>query len=344
MLKFASWLKENFFEDYNLEQKYAHYNHLLFGGSLPHVPIMWADLKRQAGVTYYVQGSRDHTNIRIEMSTRFKRNEQSLDSILIHEMIHTYLIVTTGDGDGKHGRRFAALASMCSHKSGITIHQTDDISQYELTNSHPELATVLLMTQGSKKLVNIYRGAPFDSTVAMGHLEAFWGTPGRMLHNQQLQVIKMTTDLGQKYGYVEGVVQRKWKEIGVAEIEKILQQGQVIRTITANSVSHEDALNSMPSKSALVVLTQNPNGSPRATFYNPSLARDTVKLHAITSKIDYTAQHWAGFKATVMLANSPVISQGLYKLALKPGAGYYTLTPDKVAALSKGAQILHQVG
>ena len=95
-----------------IHSKYVEFNHSLFGGELPeNVPISFAKLSRVgAEVRAKVKpDGYDNYNLvpgslKLIFSTLYKRN---LESILVHEMIHIWFIVS-GKGMEQHGIKFLA--------------------------------------------------------------------------------------------------------------------------------------------------------------------------------------------------------------------------------------------
>jgi hypothetical protein len=319
----------------------------LFDGKLPTIPISWALIKDAGGVTYYkgrgygrpiVPGS-----LRMEISTRFKRTEQGLDAILIHEMIHAYLASTYGDGDGKHGYRFQSMAHILTAKVGFQIPLTDDTRELEVTHDEQELATVLMSKHITKGWhANFFSGTAFDNPKKMDELVAFWGTPGRLKEGEEILVIKIRTNLMHKYARRKGVAQMDWYKLSSAEEENILQHGQIIRRILPGSVSHEDAASRMPVKDVLVVLQTTP-GVPggQSTFLMPNIARDPVKLKRLIDKwkpYHNFKNHIEIFTTKSTLFNTPRFS--MFRDEEK--GSYYNLKPESVEELRRNAQYIER--
>lgn len=105
--------------DYDLDKKYDHFNQILFNNELPKIPIKWNKSKRVSGVVKaranVVQGRKVLVpdSMVMEISDLFKRSEQDLDAILIHEMIHVYYF-HNNILDEDHGPRFIAFARKLS--------------------------------------------------------------------------------------------------------------------------------------------------------------------------------------------------------------------------------------
>jgi len=133
---FLQFVNENYvnFSDYNLQQKFNHYNSLLFDGKIPPCPITFARLQDHSGVTYFKQwhGKVVPGTVRIEISTHYKNTERQLDSTLIHEMVHAYLCAVQGDPEAHHGVAFRRMAQKVGRKIGFTIALADRLEDFEV--------------------------------------------------------------------------------------------------------------------------------------------------------------------------------------------------------------------
>jgi hypothetical protein len=135
---------------YDLETKYNTFNRAYFGGELPTIPLGFADLKRASGVVNY-RTTRDHKlidgSMRLNLSSRFKWNEEQLDSTLIHEMIHVYFLNRGFTREG-HGIRFKAMMNKLRRETGRNITLTDTVDGIELANPTAVKAVgVILLTK-----------------------------------------------------------------------------------------------------------------------------------------------------------------------------------------------------
>ena len=155
---FKKWMESEAadFAEYNLQKKYDHYNALLFGGELPTIPIEFAKLKSMGGVVHCVvvmdpqnmpnprlvrmglqdkyQGAKiEEGTHRMQISNVFKKSEQGLDAILIHEMIHVYFNHTGQFGE-QHGMKFSKMARVLGEKVGFEIPLTDNIEKLGLAD------------------------------------------------------------------------------------------------------------------------------------------------------------------------------------------------------------------
>jgi hypothetical protein len=349
MLKFQQWLAESpvIEGDYSLEHKFDTYNRLLFDGRIPRCPITWGELKSAGGTTYYSTNGRTILpgSLRIVMNTKFKRTEQGLDALVIHELVHAFLAVTTGDGDGRHGWRFQSQAHRCSSIVGFQIPLGDTINDLELTNDEKKMTTVVMYNHKGQSgftgrdgwYANYYSGTAFDTPKKMDELVAFWGSEDRLKPGQEMLVIKIETNLAIKYGLSKTVRQVTWHPLSPSEEEDIMRRGQVIRKILPNSVSDEEAMNKLPTKQALVVLQTNlQRNTIYAVFLVPTIARDMTKMVKLRDK--WRPYYEPGVRnIEIFLSTSTLFSRG-YKMKKDETSGStYILKPDQIAELRRNA-------
>ena len=94
----------------DLEQLYAEYNDLYFGGELPTIPVKWGRVHKNHDAEFvtYVDGS-----IAIVLAPRLKKFPCFFHMRLIHEMGHVKLRGYKGDLHGpKFQREMRRLANM----------------------------------------------------------------------------------------------------------------------------------------------------------------------------------------------------------------------------------------
>jgi hypothetical protein len=344
-----SYLDEGFinFGDFNLEQKFHYYNQLLFGNKVPPCPIVWSDLKGKVGLTTFMHRGRELVpgSMKIEISTRFKRTEEMLNSTLIHEMIHGYLAVK-GYPDEQHGFRFRAVAYQCTQTTGITIAVTDLLTDLELTSPHDVETTVLFCqsTRDKQWFGIFYNGTAFDDPRKQNELKAYWGRAGVLPNsfgNNEILVIKVQSSLMTKYNTTRSISHQKWYGVSESEAQDILQHGKILFKIVSGSVSHEDAAKMMPSKMTLVVLRTNPRTNETAVcFYMPNLGHDIFSLRAIKENWQKYFHH--GYNVEIFFANTTVFNRGFKMLRDPNKVTIYVLKPDTVAELRRTAQYLER--
>jgi len=158
MRTFAQFVVESWKPaDYNLDQKYRHFNHLLFGGALPTIPIKWsASMKKASGRVLYVPETFGYHvkpgSLRMEISSLFQSTEERLDGIMVHEMIHVWFLGVKNDGKESHGPAFKAKLAELQHHCHFTIPLSDDITDLEMSDSvrSSEVGVVVMVKNGEK--------------------------------------------------------------------------------------------------------------------------------------------------------------------------------------------------
>jgi hypothetical protein len=349
-LQYIAALEESYinFGDYNLENKFHHYNTILFDNQIPPCPIVWTDnlksgSKAAAGLTTFTHRGREYVpgTLKIQLSTRFKRSEQEVDSTLIHEMIHAYLIVS-GYPDENHGFRFLAQAHRTEQITGIKIAVTDALSDLELTDETFTETTVLLKKYRQTSWDAIfYSGTAFDDAQKQNELKAYWGRPGRLPAGEEILVIKLHSNLLMKYGGRRTINQTKWHIISTNEVNDILQRGQIMFKIEPGSASHDFATNNLPTKETLVAMRTNTRtNQSEGAFYVPQLANDRAKLQLIMDK--WKEFHNYGYNVDIFLTTTTVFNRG-FKMQRDPNkASYYVFRSDTIEDVRRNARYLAQ--
>jgi len=153
-------------QDYDLQAKYDKFNIAYFGGELPTIPLIWANLKSvggkvtakivRVGPTDPYKARRDkYYNAEIKpgtmaltISNRFKRDEEGLDGILLHEMIHVYFFHNKMYSEN-HGSRFLAMCRKISVLSGVKVPLKDDSNGLDLAQEALKAYGVILIYSGT---------------------------------------------------------------------------------------------------------------------------------------------------------------------------------------------------
>ena len=97
-----------------LQEKFSYYNALCFDGRLPSIPILLSKAKTFLGRLEYrrrrgLLGRETYCDARIRISTRYDRTDAETDDVLIHEMIHLYILVKGIKDTSTHGQRFRQI-------------------------------------------------------------------------------------------------------------------------------------------------------------------------------------------------------------------------------------------
>ena len=169
LLKIAKGLFAN--ENYNIKAKYRYWNSKGFGGELPSVSMGWTRSKTVGGrvtgtakvenrLLYNLTGEGAKITIKkLELSNFLARDEEFLDSILLHEMVHVYVMGVLGRNEprGGHGRKFLEKRKEVALKTGVKIPLTEDLSgTEEISKEVPSKeVAVILMEMSGRKLMQV---------------------------------------------------------------------------------------------------------------------------------------------------------------------------------------------
>lgn len=156
-------------EPFDLKSKYRYWNSKGFGGELPSIPMKWVRSKRVGGyveatVRYKTPmdrrlGTGEVTLKKLAVSNFLQMSEERFDEILLHEMIHVYVMGILGKAGrgGGHGADFLAKRREVSSKTGVNIPMTEDISGLQLAEDVPDKDVgVLLAKRDGKTLMQVF--------------------------------------------------------------------------------------------------------------------------------------------------------------------------------------------
>ena len=109
-----------------VEKKFEEFNLLMFGGKLPMLPIELSDAKTFLGVCVYKRkrtllGRTVCYDFKLRINTRIDLAEQEVEDIIIHEMIHYYILVNKIKDSSSHGRVFRQMMNEINERFGRHI-------------------------------------------------------------------------------------------------------------------------------------------------------------------------------------------------------------------------------
>ena len=117
-----------------VEEKFAHYNHLCFGGKLPTVTVSISRAKCFVGKLKYkikrrLFGSIEYYDFGMCINNRFDYPQEVIDDTIIHEMIHLYILHNKIKDTAPHGEVFRKIMKVINERFDrhITItHKNTD--------------------------------------------------------------------------------------------------------------------------------------------------------------------------------------------------------------------------
>lgn len=111
-----------------IRKRFEIFNQLIFDNVLPAVPITTSNAKSFLGrleykIHYSLFRSKKYTDIRIKISTQFNLTDNETEDVLIHEMIHLYILVKQIKDTSAHGKIFRSIMHdiNSTHKRNIQI-------------------------------------------------------------------------------------------------------------------------------------------------------------------------------------------------------------------------------
>lgn len=121
-----------------IEEKFKEFNKTFFNNSLAPLPIHISNAKSILGVVVYsrrrnTDGSETYSDFRMRISARFDLKEHEVEDILIHEMIHYYILSHQLRDTGPHGRLFKQMMNGINLRYGrhITISRRNGMKDTE---------------------------------------------------------------------------------------------------------------------------------------------------------------------------------------------------------------------
>ena len=117
-----------------IKKLFIEYNGLYFNAELPLCEIRVSSHHRYYGLFQYRRNSQNKAVCKsITISDLFDYTEENLRSVLVHEMIHYYLMWNGEDVNGTHGEAFLGMAEMFNKKFKLNITPTIDMTDYVLS-------------------------------------------------------------------------------------------------------------------------------------------------------------------------------------------------------------------
>lgn len=133
-----------------LKVLYRKFNDLFYDGRLPIIPMRWGKMKGvTAHVTFKVLGKRYGekaivpNTIAMVFNDRYKRDVKSLIPILLHEMIHVYIVAVLDDHKDNHGPVFMKELARMRQISQIDIPLTDTARDLEVNGELRQIGVII---------------------------------------------------------------------------------------------------------------------------------------------------------------------------------------------------------
>lgn len=109
-----------------LEERFARFNQLCFGGELPQVRLRVSSARTYLGQLRYQRkrrlfGATRITDLEIAVSQRYDMPQCEVEDTLLHEMIHLYILVKNLRDESTHGPVFRKLMTAINQRFGRNI-------------------------------------------------------------------------------------------------------------------------------------------------------------------------------------------------------------------------------
>lgn len=164
-----------------IKKRFEYYNSLCFDGklSMPHIGLN--NRYCSAGIMHCVSvadedGKRHNERFEIELSIRLNLQEEDIDSIIVHEMIHYYIAYNNLKDDSPHGHLFRSIMDEINEKYGMKIETFFNPSDEILLKSFSKtrLISVSQLKDGRTGLAVVLKKKAFqiwDAFVASDDVE-----------------------------------------------------------------------------------------------------------------------------------------------------------------------------
>ena len=158
-----------------VKEKFDEFNKLIFNNKLPNIPIKIGKAKTQLGSISYKKRTTinaiNYYDLKLIISYCYDLQENELEDIIIHEMIHYYILHLRINDTSPHGRIFQEIMQKINSRFGrnITISKRQNKAITEdakITNS-PQRQHIICTAE-------IPDGQHVITVIAKSRIFAFW--------------------------------------------------------------------------------------------------------------------------------------------------------------------------
>lgn len=127
-----------------IERKFDEFNALCFEGSLPRPPFKLSNARTLLGQIRYKQkrlpfGRCHYSDFQLVVSTRLELEECDLEDIILHEMIHLYILSNQIRDTSPHGEVFKRMM----RDLNVRFNRNISITHHSTGNMKNEIAEAL---------------------------------------------------------------------------------------------------------------------------------------------------------------------------------------------------------
>ena len=127
-------------EKYTVLGYFHAFNEEYFDGVLPIPNIKITKAYKYVGrFSCQVNSNNEYCNFLIEMTNNFDYTFEQVRDVLVHEMIHFYLVYVGEDPKCTHGKKFKKMAKKFNDEYGMNIDTRININDYILRKGRSKL-------------------------------------------------------------------------------------------------------------------------------------------------------------------------------------------------------------
>lgn len=123
-----------------VKRKFDIFNGQMFGGKLPPIHIVLSNARTFSGQCSYrtrrtLLGKKENYDFKLKVSTRIDMDEDELDDIIIHEMIHYYIGYFQQKDSSSHGPLFRKMMEEINAKHGRHISVSHRLTRQQAVDA-----------------------------------------------------------------------------------------------------------------------------------------------------------------------------------------------------------------
>lgn len=161
-----------------IQEGFAKFNHEIFAGTLPRIPLRIGSSRRTLGSLRYRKSRRAGktivTDFTLTISARFDLTQDVIEDTLIHEMIHLYIFINNLTDTSAHGNIFRTMMDTINkrHNRHITIsHRSSTTEAQSDTMKRNHYILLSKFKTGETYITLISRTKIFDMQRSLLHIK-----------------------------------------------------------------------------------------------------------------------------------------------------------------------------
>lgn len=132
VISFKQYLIE---EKFDLDSEYDKFNKEYFNSELPKIPVTYKNLKPHGVCIGFKNKATKQLRVdRIYISSKYNMDYEHFKKILIHEMIHAYLMNTNRHDTSMHGVWFVGLMKKMNNQYGLNLDTKAEAADLAVPN------------------------------------------------------------------------------------------------------------------------------------------------------------------------------------------------------------------